>query len=366
MNTVKPLLTSYHSSSLDLKNRVVMAPMTRSRADNPELKPTDLIAKYYEQRSSSGLIISEGTNISPIGIGYINVPNIYSQSQIEGWQKVTKVVHTKGGKIFAQLWHVGRISHPDLLEGKLPLAPSSINPDTQSYTINGFQDTVTPKEMTNEDIKETIKDFVQATKNAMIAGFDGVELHAAHSYLFHQFFAKCSNTRTDEYGGSIENRSRFLFDVLDAIKEIADIKKVGVRLSPIWDQKWGIIVDEETVPTYEYIVNRLNDYDLAYLHISGMTGGIQSKDPVKKIFDIAYKYRKLFNGTLIINHGFDFENGNKIIEQGLADLVAFGEPYIANPDLVERFESGAPLNKPDTSTYYTQGEKGYTDYPMIG
>jgi len=357
------LLEPYNLNGIKLKNRVVMAPMTRSRANNPELAATDLIAEYYEQRSSAGLIISEGTHISPMAIGSINVPDIYTLPQIEGWKKTTERVHAKGGKIFAQLWHVGRISHPDLLGDKLPLAPSAINPNFRAYAAKGFVDTVTPKEMTLKEIHQTIKDFAQAAQNAFTAGFDGVELHAANGYLFHQFFAKCANTRTDEYGGSVVNRARFLFDVLDEIKKTCELNRVGIRISPAMDKTFGITIDEETTPTYEYIVNRLNEYNLAYLHISGFT--IQETvDPMKIVLETAKHYRHLYNGSLIINKGFGKDTANQAIEDGITDMVSFGELYIANPDLVERFTTNVPLTKPDRSKYYAfaEGSSGYTDY----
>lgn len=364
MNTMI-LLTPYLSKNLEVKNRVVMAPMTRSRADNEELMATDLIAEYYTQRASAGLIITEGTQISQEAIGYINVPDIYTSKQIEGWKKVTHAVHEKGGKIFAQLWHVGRISHPNVLHGKLPLAPSAINPFWQCYTKNGFTDTVTPKAMSLEEIQQTILDFQQAAVNAMEAGFDGVELHAANGYLFHQFFAKCSNIRTDLYGGSIENRARFLFDVLEKIKEKVPLSKVGVRIAPSFTDAFGIVTDDETVPLFEYIVTRLNDYSLAYLHISGYT---LEKDKIKAerlVLDTAKHYRKLYKGTYMINKGFTRELAEVALEEEIADLISFGEPFISNPDLVERFRENAPLLTPDRNTYYTPGAKGYTDYPSL-
>ncbi|SDL11578.1 N-ethylmaleimide reductase [Pedobacter sp. ok626] len=357
------LFETYDLNGLPLKNRIVMAPMTRSRADNAEHVATPLIAEYYSQRASAGLIISEGTHISPMGIGSINIPDIYSKEQIEGWKIVTDAVHQKGGKIFAQLWHVGRISHPDLLNGLLPLAPSAINPNFKAFLKKGFVDTVTPKAMSSAEIKSTIKDFVKAAQNAFEANFDGVELHAANGYLFHQFFAKCANDRTDEYGGSIENRARLLFDVLDELKKVVDLKKVGVRLSPSMDHTFGINVDEETIPTFEYIVKNLNDYNLAYLHLSGFTLA-EETNPMNRVIETAKHFRKLYEGTLMINKGFDKETAEKAIEDNVADLISFGELFIANPDLVERFIGTLPMNKADRNTYYGIGPIGYTDYPL--
>lgn len=357
----QPLLKKLDTTNLHLKNRVVMAPMTRSRADNPENVPTEeLQGIYYEQRASAGLIITEGSQVSKEAVGYINTPGIHTDAQVEGWKTVTKKVHDAGGKIFIQLWHVGRISHPGFHNGNLPLAPSAINPNTQSYTPEGMKDTVTPKEMSKEDIQRTINDFANTAKNAVKAGFDGVEIHSSNGYLLHQFFNGTSNHRTDEYGGSIENRGRFLFEIIEAIQKEIPIQKVGLRLNPSLNGIFGMTMDEETIPTFDYIIGKLNEYDLAYLHLS---------EPFNDVSDIAYaetqiakRYRPIYNGTLIINAGFDQEKGNKVIEDGDADMVAFGVPFIANPDLVERFAQGVPLSEANADTFYTPGKKGYTDY----
>jgi N-ethylmaleimide reductase len=276
---------------------------------------------------------------------------------------VTDAVHNEGGKIFAQLWHVGRLSHPDLHNGELPHAPSAINPHSQAYTEKGFVDTVTPKEMTIEDIQQTITDFKNAAANAVKAGFDGVELHAANGYLFHQFFVGCSNQRTDAYGGSIENRARILFETLDALKGVIDYNRVGIRFNPSAHNLFGMSIDEETIPTFEYIIKRLNDYGLAYIHLTEPFTDVAEVPFAVK--EVAKHFRPLYNGTLIINKGFTKESATKIIEDGYADLVAFGVPFIANPDLVKRFETNAPLNKPDQKTFYTTGTLGYIDYPAL-
>ncbi|MEB2776096.1 alkene reductase [Algoriphagus sp. D3-2-R+10] len=351
------------TSGLELKNRVWMAPMTRSRADNPQNKPFEIHEKYYAQRASSGLIITEGSQVSKQGVGYINTPGIYSVAQVEGWKGVTKAVHDEDGKIFIQLWHVGRISHPDFHGGELPLAPSAINPNEKSYTPEGFKETVTPKEMTREEIKQTIQDFKNAGKNAMEAGFDGVEIHSSNGYLLHQFFNATSNTRRDEYGGSIENRSKILFEIIDALKEVMPEQKIGLRLNPSLNGVFGVKADEETIPTFEYIVKKLNDYDLAYLHLSEPFTNVS--DIPYLVSNIAKHFRPLYKGTLVINAGFDQEKGNIVIETGDADAVAYGSLYISNPDLVERFAEDAELASPDKDTFYTPGEKGYTDYPSL-
>tara|TARA_R110000737_G_scaffold345455_1_gene373958 strand:- start:32968 stop:34062 length:1095 start_codon:yes stop_codon:yes gene_type:complete len=355
-------LQSPYNKNLNLKNRIVMAPMTRSRADNKGNVPTDeLQGLYYEQRSSAGLIITEGSQVSKDAVGYINTPGIYSDEQVEGWKKVTKRVHDKGGKIFIQLWHVGRMSHPDFHNGELPLSSSAINPNAKSYTPEGFKDTVTPKEMTIEEIKTTVKDFQNAAANAVKAGFDGVEIHSSNGYLFHQFFNGTSNTRTDEYGGSVENKTRFFFEVLDAIKEVIPEEKIGARFNPSLNGVFGMTMDEDTIPTFEYIIKKLNDYNLAYIHLSEPFTDV-SEIPYA-VSEIAKHFRPLYNGTLIINAGFDQEKGNKVIENGYADMVAFGKPYVSNPDLVERFENNLKLAEWDEDTFYTPGAKGYTDYP---
>nr|WP_314491544.1 alkene reductase [uncultured Chryseobacterium sp.] len=357
------LFDAYKSKNLELKNCIVMAPMTRSRSDNQENKATELTAQYYRQRATAGLIITEGTFISSEAVGVINVPAIYSSEQIAGWKITTEAIHREGSKIFAQLWHTGAYSHPDLHNGKKPLAPSDINPQVQVFTATGFQNSEEPQPMTTEDIKQTINDFSQAAVNAFEAGFDGVELHGANGYLLQQFFSKNSNLRTDEYGGSVENRARILFEILDAIREVADLNKVAIRLNPSLNGIMGILVDDETIELYNYIVSRLNGYDLAYLHlIEPFTDVSGNSDAVQ---EVAKHFRKIYNGTIIINRGFDQETATKVLQDGDADLVSFGTPFIANPDLVERFKTNAPLNQPDQATFYTPGEKGYIDYPML-
>ncbi|WP_439483777.1 alkene reductase [Cyclobacterium plantarum] len=359
----QPLLEKLKLGDLLLNNRVVMAPMTRSRADNPDNAPTELQVDYYSQRASAGLIITEGSQISKKAVGYINTPGIYTAAQIEAWKKVTSAVHEQGGKIFIQLWHVGRISHPDFHNGELPLAPSAINPNSKAFTPKGFKETVTPKEMSLEEIKETIQDFRNAAKNAWAAGFDGVEIHSSNGYLLHQFFNRTSNVRTDEYGGSIANRTKILFEIIEAIREEIPENRIGLRLNPSLHGLFGMSLDEETIPAFDHIINKLNDYDLAYLHLSEPFTDV-SEIPYAET-NIAERYRPLFKGTLIINAGFDKEKGNRFISEGLADAVAYGKPYVSNPDLVERFRQDAPLADWDQDTFYTPGSKGYTDYPKL-
>ncbi|WP_055437163.1 alkene reductase [Lacinutrix algicola] len=357
----QPLLTPYNKN-INLKNRVVMAPMTRSRADNEgKVATNELQGLYYEQRASAGLIITEGSQVSKQAVGYINTPGIYTDTQVEGWKKVTKRVHDKGGKIFIQLWHVGRMSHPDFHNGELPVSASALNPNSKSFTPGGFKDTVTPKEMTIADIKQTVEDFKNAAANAVKAGFDGVEIHSSNGYLFQQFFNGTSNTRTDDYGGSIENRTRFFFEVLDAMKAVIPQEKIGVRFNPSLDGLFGITMDKDTIPTFEYIIKKLNDYNLAYVHLSEPFTDV-SEIPFA-VTEIAKHFRPLYNGTLMINTAFNQEKGNKVLEAGDADLIAYGKPFISNPDLVERFENNLELAEWDEDTFYTTGVKGYTDYP---
>jgi len=363
MSKVQPLLREITIGDLHLKNRMVMAPMTRSRANNPENRPTELQAKYYGQRSSAGLIITCGSQVSKDAVGYINTPGIYSKAQVDGWKLVTDAVHKREGKIFIQLWHVGRMSHPDFHDGEPPLAPSAINPKSKSFTYEGFKDTVTPKAMTIDDIKQTIQDFKNAASNAMKAGFDGVEIHSSNGYLFHQFFTRCSNNRTDEYGGSIENRARFLFEVIDAIKGVMSENRIGARLNPSFHEIFGITIDEETIPTFEYIVEKLKNYKLAYLHLSEPFTDVTNVPFAEP--NIAEHFRPLYKGCLMINNEFTQEKGNRVLKENLADLVAFGKLFISNPDLPKRFELNSDIARWDKNTFYTLGEKGYTDYPSL-
>ncbi len=342
-----------------IKNRLIMAPLTRSRADNPDAAPTDLHVKYYKQRASAGLIITEGTVVSKQGVGYVNVPGIYSEKQVEAWRKVTEAVHEDGGKIFMQIWHVGRISHPDFHNGALPVAPSAINPNINIRTPEGKKQSVTPKALTIEEIKSIVEDFKKAGENAMAAGFDGIEIHSSNGYLFHQFFSNSSNQRKDQYGGNDENKSRILFEVIDALKTVMSENKIGLRLNPMLDGMSGITIDEETAATFDYIVNKLNKYNLVYLHMSKPWTESESPFAVK---DVIGHYRKIYKGFLIANNNYNKESAEQEIASGRADGVAFGRLFIANPDLPFRFENDLPVVQPDPATFYTTGPKGYVDY----
>lgn len=357
------IFSSYQLNGLKLANRIVMAPMTRSRSDNDQNAATALMAEYYSQRATAGLIITEGTSISREAVGVVNVPGIYTPAQINGWKLVTGAVHKKQAKIFAQLWHTGAYSHPDLHNGEKPLAPSNVNPNQQVFTASGFKPSEEPRAMLGEDIQRTINDFKQAAINAFEADFDGVELHGANGYLLQQFFSKNSNLRKDQYGGTIENRARILFDILDLLKQTADMSRVGVRLNPSLHGIMGIEADDETIALYEYMISRLNDYGLAYIHLIEPFTDI-SENPYA-VKEVAKHFRKFYRGTIIINNGFDKEKAGKVLNDRDADLVSFGVPFLANPDLVDRFKNNAALNTADQNTFYTPGEKGYTDYPTL-
>ncbi|MGH8126865.1 MAG: alkene reductase [Gammaproteobacteria bacterium] len=361
MEQRQPLLTSVKLGPYTLPNRVVMAPMTRSRADNPELAPTELHAKYYAQRAGAGLIVTEASPISPQGAGYIHTPGIYSMTQIRGWREVTDAVHERGGHIFIQLWHVGRISHPDFHDGELPVAPSALNPNVQSFTPAGFKDTVTPRALTTREVRDVVQDFVRAAENAMQAGFDGIELHGANGYLIEQFLRDSSNYRDDVYGGSIAKRARFLFQIVDGVGAAIGRERVGVRLSP--GNVSNIGADSDMAALYDFVIGVLDNQPLAYLHL--IDPGKATKDDTNTIDDITQRYRTVYGGTLITNGGHDRESGNAILTSGDADLVAYGRPFIANPDLARRFQLAAPLASPDLETAYRGGAHGYVDYPAL-
>jgi N-ethylmaleimide reductase len=343
---------------LALRNRVVMAPLTRSRA-GPENVPNQLNALYYAQRASAGLIISEATQISPEGQGYISTPGIHSAEQIEGWKCVTKAVHVAGGYIVLQLWHVGRISHPSFQPGgAAPVAPSAIRPKGQAFTAKGFEPIPTPRALETAEIPAIAEKYGQAARNALVAGFDGVEVHAANGYLIDQFLRDQTNKRTDRYGGSIANRSRFLMEVVDAVSTAAGAERTGVRISPQNTQ--NDIADSDPQILFDCVAEQLSEKGLAYLHIiEGDTSGL----PVPP-FD--YKnLKRLFGGLVIANNGFDKPRANEAIADGRADLIAFGKPFIANPDLVIRLLLDAPLMPVNRETLYGGSEQGYTDYPIL-
>lgn len=359
MNEYK-LFTSEKVGAIEIKNRVIMSPMTRCRAIGNV--PNDLMAEYYKQRSGAGLIITEGTSPSPNGLGYARIPGIYSKQQLEGWKKITSAVHRSGGKIFVQLMHTGRISHPlNMPEGAQIIAPSAVKAAGQMWTDSKMnQDFPAPKEMTAEDLLHTKTEYVTAANNAISAGFDGVELHGANGYLLEQFLSPVSNIRKDSYGGSIENRSRFVIEVVNAVAEAIGKGKTAIRLSP-----YGVASDMPHYPeidaTYKYLSEQLNYFGIAYIHIvdhSAMGAPVVPMD-IKKLI------RNNFKGDIILSGGYDKEKAEADIQSGLGNLVAFGRPFINNPDLVERFKNDWALSQDlKMDLFYSADKNGYTDYPL--
>ncbi|WP_421764902.1 alkene reductase [Ekhidna sp.] len=356
------LFEAYKLGNNSLQNKVIMAPMTRSRADQNHV-PTQIMADYYEQRAGAGLIITEGTAPSPNGAGYPRIPGIYSTKQVEAWKPVTKAVHDKGGKIFIQLMHTGRVSHPlNLPDGAEVLAPSAIAPaTTEMYTDQeGSKKIPAPKEMTLEDIEKTVQEYVDAAKNAIEAGFDGVELHGANGYLIEQFINPESNRRTDEYGGAIEGRVKFAIEVATKTAETIGSDRVGIRLSPA-----GAFNDinpfDGQEETFFYLADKLADLKLAYVHLVDHSSMGTPEVPRT----LKEGIRDAFGGTIIISGGYDRDKAESDLNDGLGHLVAFGRPFIANPDLVKRMKEKADLNEPNFDTFYTPGKKGYTDYPSM-
>lgn len=344
--------------SIALKNRMVMAPLTRNRAGEGGV-PHDLNVTYYAQRATAGLIVTEATPISAMGHGYPALPGIYTDEQVAGWQKITDAVHAKGGKIVIQLWHVGRISHPTLLNGALPVAPSAIKPAGQAFTYQGLVDYVEPRALDASELPAIVQDYVHATQCALKAGFDGVEIHAANGYLLDQFLRDGSNTRTDNYGGSFENRARLLLEVTKAVVETAGADKVGVRISPV--NPFNDMKDSNPQALFNYVTEQLNQFNLAYLH--AVEGGIHGGGKADA-FDFV-QMRKLYKGAYMANLSYDKARGNAAIASGHADVIAYGVPFIANPDLVERYKTDAALNEADSKSFYGGNEKGYTDYPFL-
>lgn len=346
---------------IKIANRIVMAPLTRSRADEAagDVPGSDLNVEYYRQRSAAGLIISEGTQVSPRGKGYMATPGIYSDAQVEGWKKITRAVHDAGGKIVAQIWHVGRISHPELTGGAQPVAPSPIQAKAVAYTHNGKFDVPTPHELTVEEIADVVAEFRRGAANAISAGFDGVEIHGANGYLIDQFLRDGANKRSDRYGGSAENRSRFALEVVDAVIAEVGAGRVGIRLSPV--TPFNDLSDSAPQIVFGYLIEELSKRGIAFIHcIEGATGGPRDVPG----FDFAWA-RATFKGSYIANNGYDRTLAIDAVESGHADAVAFGRLALANPDLVHRLKADAPFNEPNPATFYTPGPVGYTDYPAL-
>jgi N-ethylmaleimide reductase len=354
------LFTSYKLGLVDLKNRIVMSPMTRSRATGNI--PNDLMTEYYRQRSGAGLILTEGTSPSPNGLGYSRIPGVFSKLHVEGWKKITSSVHNSGGKIFIQLMHTGRIGHVlNLPEGGRVLAPSAVKASGQIWTdLKQRQDYPVPEEMTAKDIAQTKKEYAEASKNAIKAGFDGVELHGANGYLLEQFLSPVSNIRTDIYAGSIENRCRFVLEVVAGVAEAIGKGRTGIRLSP-----FGVAGNmphyTEIDATYKYLAEHLNDIGIAYIHLVDHFSMGAPEVPM----DLKKRIRNIFKNSIVLSGGYNLDKAEADLKSGLGDLVAFGRPFINNPDLVERFRNGLPLSKDlYNELFYTPGEKGYTDYPV--
>ncbi len=354
------LFSPFRLGDLHLKNRVVMAPLTRNRATRGTDAPNELNAEYYRQRACAGLIVSEATQVSQQGQGYIWTPGIYSQAQVEGWKKVTDAVHAAGGRIFIQLWHVGRISHVSLQPGgAAPVAPSAIRAHGKTFIETGFADISEPRALTIEEIGGVVNDYAAAAENAQKAGFDGIEIHAANGYLIDQFLKDGTNKRTDAYGGSVENRARFALEVTDAILRVWGRGRVGIRLAPV--SPFNDISDSDPAKIFFYLADRLSARGLAFIHvIEGATGGPRDYAPFDYI-----ALRKAFAGAYIANNGYTRELAIEALAENRADLIAFGKPFISNPDLVERLRLNAPLNPYDQATFYGGGAKGYTDYPTL-
>jgi N-ethylmaleimide reductase len=359
MNDTRPLFDPYAPGSLKFSNRVVLAPLTRNRA-GAGFVPSEFAATYYAQRASAGLLISEATQISRQGQGYQDTPGIYTQAQIDGWRKVTEAVHAKGGRIFVQLWHVGRVSHVDLQEGgAAPVAPSAIRAETKTFVNNRFVDVSEPRALELDELPGIVNDFRHAAANAIAAGFDGVEIHGANGYLLDQFAKDGANVRTDAYGGSIESRARLLLEVTAAVANEIGAERTGVRISPV--SPAGGVSSSDPQAQFNYIVEQLDALGIGYLHVvEGATGGPRDVAPFD--FDAL---RRRFRNTYIANNGYDLELASTRLAEGKADLIAFGRPFIANPDLVERLKAGAPLAAFNPATLYGGGATGYIDYPSL-
>ncbi|MFE5482851.1 alkene reductase [Streptomyces sp. NPDC056527] len=341
-----------------LANRIAMAPMTRSRARNEGRTPTALVAEYYAQRASAGLIITEGTQPSAVGQGYPDTPGLHSPEQTAAWREVTDAVHERGGRIFAQLMHTGRIGHPDLLDGDLhPVGPSAVRPEGQLYTHDGLKDFATPRELTAEEVRATVAEFASAARNAVAAGFDGVEIHGANGYLVHQFLATGSNHRTDEWGGSVENRIRFAVEVVKAVAAEIGPERTGLRISPA--NPYNDITETGSEETYTALVEAIDPLGIAYLHLTEAVPGIR---------ELTLTLRKRFSGTFVLNPATEGPTGAEslaLIEDGTADMVAYGQLFIANPDLPARLRNDGPYNTPDRASFFGGDHRGYTDYPAL-
>jgi len=359
-SVTETIFSPYRLGGLALANRMVLSPMTRSRA-LPGNVPNPIAATYYAQRASAGLLITEASQVSPQGVGYIRTPGIHSTAQVAGWQKITQAVHQAGGKIFAQLWHVGRVSHPDFHDGALPIAPSALDVEGEAFTSNGKVKIVKPRALEWHEVAGVVQQFQTAAENAKAAGFDGVELHGANGYLLDQFLRDGANRRTDAYGGSVANRARFPLEVTEAVIGVWGPQRVGYKLSPYF--AGYSMSDSNPIETFSYLARELNKRRVSYLHVGeAIAGPMAAPAGTVRMTPIL---RAIFSGTLIVNGGYDARTGNAAIAREETDLVAFGVPFLANPDLPARYLKNAPLNSPDQSTFYAGEEKGYIDYPAL-
>ena len=356
-----PLFTPTRLGDIEVANRIAMAPMTRSRAVDETDVAKPMVAEYYAQRASAGLLITEAAQISPQGKGYGWTPGIYSDEQVAAWKEVTDAVHAKGGKIVIQLWHVGRISHSDIQpDGQQPVSSAPVTPNVKTYYKAGFVPASQPRALRTDEIAGVVADYARAAENAIKAGFDGVEIHAANGYLIDQFLKDQINDRDDAYGGSVENRARLMVEVVDAITRAIPAGRVGIRLSPFSGA--NDLTDSDPMTTFSYAIKQLSGRGLAFLHmVEGQTGGSRELAEGQSIEEL----RALFDGPYIANNGYDRDMAMKAVESGAAEMVAIGRPYIANPDLVERYEANAPLNEADPKTIYGGAEGGYIDYPTL-
>jgi N-ethylmaleimide reductase len=349
-----PLFLPFRLGNIELNNRLVMAPMTRSRALAHNV-PNPAAVTYYAQRASAGLIVTEATQVSPQGVGYIRTPGVHSAAQVAGWTRITEAVHRAGGTIFLQLWHVGRISHPDFHGGELPVAPSAIAAQGQVFTAKGPQPMVTPRALSLTELPGIVEQFRRGAENAKAAGFDGVELHGANGYLLDQFLRDGTNRRSDAYGGTVENRARLPLEITKAVIEVWGADRVGYRISP--NGAFNSMSDSDPIRTFSYMTDELNKLGIIYLHVvDPVADGARRMSPL---------LRRKFDRSYIVNGGFDLETGTAAIRDGEADLVAFGTPFLANPDLPQRYRINAPLNVPDQATFYAGEDKGFTDYPAL-
>jgi N-ethylmaleimide reductase len=361
------LFTPYTLGDLQLKNRIVMAPLTRTRAENRGKVPNELMTEYYAQRAGSGLIITEGTFVSEQGQGWYGAPGIYNAEQAAGWKRVTDAVHSAGGLIFVQLWHQGSVSHRSLHDdGRLPLGPSAVNPGQLIHVRGGKIPSETPREMSLHDIKQSVQDFRHAAQVARDAGFDGVQIQGGFVYLFQQFLHEVTNRRTDRYGGPPENRVRILFEALEAVLDVWPSNRVGVKAGPMMSEHGAFRATDETLRTSEYVYRKMAGYKLSHVLLMRQMADLTGT-PIEPMSGdaVVHHFRRLYTGSLILNVGIDAQHGARLVAEGAGDLVAFGRDYIANPDLAERIRRDAPLNELRPEYFYGSSATGYTDYPTL-